>query len=524
MEEKIICSDCGNEITGEVYYNNDGDTICENCRITNYGICEDCGELIPNDDLTYIEDRDCYVCENCLDNGDYFCCEDCGDWYSTDDNYVYVENYGQVCERCYGNGGYGYCEDCGNYYCEDDLHYNENDGCDYCDNCYRDHEESHDHVYGYHEFNNWRLFKGSKEDLPPYYIGKEIELEAKSYTNTQEVLNTMDKYLNAVAMRDGSLSNGVEIVTHPESWKYLQENKEKYKQFFKRIEELNYGDNGGTGLHFHVTRPSEDVISRLIVILESFKDEIKKLSRRNGSFSWCKFITDNGREEIENLKYKSTKYIKDEYIYKRDGDRYMVLNLTNTKTIEFRFFNGANNFEEFWGGLQFIHNLMDVALDETRDINSITWKELIKGKELEAQAIKQNVANIDKRVKDTTSILEKIEEAQKQTKEDIKKTLKNFIKYLTREMEDKRLEVVNKNDVNAIELNINNFMETFSNDLRYLQRLTSVYRNVDNGSINDTKYNINYIKDHYTRNKTGYARYFKQIEKTIKDFESEVLN
>ena len=224
MEEKIICSDCGNEITGEVYYNNDGDTICENCRITNYGICEDCGELIPNDDLTYIEDRDCYVCENCLDNGDYFCCEDCGDWYSTDDNYVYVENYGQVCERCYGNGGYGYCEDCGNYYCEDDLHYNENDGCDYCDNCYRDHEESHDHVYGYHEFNNWRLFKGSKEDLPPYYIGKEIELEAKSYTNTQEVLNTMDKYLNAVAMRDGSLSNGVEIVTHPESWKYLQEN------------------------------------------------------------------------------------------------------------------------------------------------------------------------------------------------------------------------------------------------------------------------------------------------------------
>lgn len=526
MEEKIICSYCGKDINeDENYYTNvDGDIICEDCKDEHYVYCEDCNELIHVDDTTYIEDRDYYVCESCRDNGDYFCCEDCGDWYSNDEA-IYVEGYGDICDGCYSNGYYHCCDDCGSCYHEDDLTYSEDDDCYYCSSCYRDHEEDHNKVYGYHEFNNWKLFTGKDEETPPYYIGKEIELEAKEDGNLQEVLNTMDKYLNAVAMRDGSLNyGGVEIVTHPESWKYLQENKEKYKQFFKKIEELNYGDNGNTGLHFHVTRPSEDVISRLIVILESFKDEIKKLSRRGNNFHWSKFITDNGGDDIDNLKYKSTKYIKDEYIYKRDGDRYVALNLTNTKTIEFRFFNGANNFEEFWGALQFIHNLMDVALNENRDINTITWKELIKGKELETQAIKQNVANVEKHVKDTTEILERIEEVQKQTKENIKKTLKNFIKYLTREMEDKKLEIVNKNDINVIENNINNFMETFSNDLRYLQRLTSIYRNVDHDTINNTKYNINYVKDHYTRNLTGYSRYFKQIEKTIKDFESEVLD
>lgn len=521
MEEKIRCNDCGEEITGEVYYNSNGDAICEMCRINNYGICEDCGELIENEYLTYIEDADCYVCEDCLDN--YTRCEDCGDWYKY--NTYYVEGRGNVCEDCLNNGNYGTCEDCGNTYHLDDLEYHEGDDCYYCGDCYGDHVENHDTVYGYHEFNSWKLFKGNNEKTPPYYIGKEIELEAKNDANLKAVLGTMDKYINAVAMRDGSLSyGGVEIVTHPESWKYLQENKEKYKQFFKHIEELEYGDNGGTGLHFHVTRPNEDVISRIIVILESFKDEIKKLSRRGGDFHWSRFITDNGRDEMDNLKFKSTKYIKDEYINKRDGDRYVALNLTNKKTIEFRFFNGANNFEEFWGALQFIHNLMDVALNETRGINTISWGELIKGKELEAQAIKQGVSNVDKHVKDTTEILERIEEAQKKTREEIKKTLKNFIKYLSKEMQDKKLEIVNKDDVNTIELNINNFMETFSNDLRYLQRLTSVYRNVDNDTINGTKYNINYIKDHYTRNKNGYARYFKQIEKSINDFESEVLN
>lgn len=512
-KEKIICRDCGREIAPDELDSCtliDGEYICEECFNENYFYCEDCGKIEFQEYGTWIEDKQIMVCSNCVNNYTY--CEDCGKYYSSDTCMSYIENYGYVCEHCYNYGDYGYCDNCGYYFRYDELHYSERQDRYYCDDCY-DYDD--DLLYEYHEFNDWYLFRDKDETEPPYYIGKEIELEPKNCDDLQEVLNAKDRYLNAVGMHDGSLNRGgVEIVTHPESWKYLQSKKQDYKNFFDEMEHLGYGDAGNTGLHFHITRPSDDIISRIIVILESFKDEIKKLSRRNGDFGWSKFLTDT--TDLEKYKYQSTKYIKEKYV-KEYHDRYLALNLQNTRTIEFRFFNGANNFEEFWGALQFIHNIMEIALDETKDINNINWQDLLTGDELIAQAEKQEVLNIDKYAKDTTEIVDKIEKAKEETKETIKRTLRNFIKYLTREIESNKVSIFEKDDITKIKDNGKAFIEKLTNEISYLSTITRLYENVQVSSLNRVKDTIDYVKFDYDEKTKTYSRYFKQIDDKFKE-------
>ena len=515
--EKIICYDCGKVIENEDYEIVDGEYICKECIENTYVQCYDCDNYVKLEDAYYIEDEDYYVCEDCV--GSYERCEDCGNYVK---DYWYIENFGYVCNSCFDNGGYYRCDHCDNYFCEDDIHYNEHDDSYYCDSCYEDIDEDA-LLYGYHDFCDWHLYKGQNEEKPKYYIGKEIELEPKNNSNLKSVIESMNSYLNAVGMHDGSLDYGsVEVVTHPESWQYLQEKKDNYKKFFEEINRLGYGDNGNAGLHFHVTRPNENVISRIIVILESFKDEIKKLSRRGGDWQWSKFITDinPSEDKKEKIKYQSTKYIKEKYL-NQYHDRYVALNLNNSNTIEFRFFNGANNFEEYWSALQFIHNIMEVALNEERDLNTITWKELLIGEELQEQAKKFDLLDINKNVKDTTEILDKIEKVKEETKKKIKNTLKNFIKYMSKEMENKRLEIINRNDISEITRSGRRFINSLSNDLEYLECVTSVYTYIDEDGLNTTKRRMENLKREYNRKE--HERYYKQIEKTINDYENEVI-
>lgn len=288
--EKIVCSKCGQVIDYDDYKISEGEYVCQDCFDEYYFYCDDCGKVEERDNSYYVEDEDKLVCDECIQN--YCLCEDCGNYFR---DTIYVNGVGEVCRNCFDRGNYGYCEGCDECYHYDDLHYSERNDCYYCDSCYDDYGyDDDDLLYEYHAFNDWQLYKAPNEENVPYYIGKEIELEPKGYSDLESVISTMNEYIHAVGMHDGSLnSGGVEVVTHPESWLYLQSMKENYRKFFEEMESLRYGDDGNTGLHFHVTRPNDNVISRVIVLLESFKDEIKKLSRRNGDFHWAHFFSDN---------------------------------------------------------------------------------------------------------------------------------------------------------------------------------------------------------------------------------------
>ena len=538
-EERRTCIECGEELHGEIgedFYEVDGEYYCQDCFFDNYIICEDCGEIVSKDESYYIDDGDYDVCQHCYYNN-YTQCYCCNATINNDNAY-YVEDgeYGgdyYICENCRYNGDYETCEDCGDLYHVDNLQRCE-DGW-YCNNCREDNEERENYydnrVYSYHTFRNWQLYKSESERNARnvFYIGTEIELEPKGTARISKVIDAMEKYLNAVAMSDGSLnSGGVEIITHAETFKYRQEHKESYRQFFNNVEELEYGNNGHTGLHFHITRPNNEIISRIIVILESFKDEIKTLSRRNGDFHWSNFISDTARGgDNQKVKYQSKKWIEEHYLKDSYHDRYSALNLTNRNTIEFRFFKGANNFEEYWGALQFINNIMTLASDTARELETINWKDLIKGKEIEEQAKKLGVYDIDKNVRDTTDIIEKLEMTLKKSKEEIKCILRNLARYINKEMSEFDLKEIKTSNVDYIDEKINAFMEKFKYKKQYLDKIMRLYNYlVDETNTLEMENIKRYWEDTkmtFPVNTERYSRYNKLIEKVIKNYESEVM-
>lgn len=514
-EKLFTCDCCGNTLSIDELEVEDGNfQLCKSCYEDNYFYCDDCGQLRHIDEMTYINENGHNVCESCLDN--YYYCEGCNE-YVTNATYISDRDC-YYCEDCFDNNDCFYCYECGDYYSGDS--YGGSDGYDnYCDNCYCDSGE----LLSYHSFNDWQPHYATNEIVEnvKYLIGDEKELEPKGSPDVETVISIMNKYIDDVAMEDGSLSfGGAEIISHPRSWEYLQEHKNDYKNFFNEIEDINYGNLGNAGLHFHVTRPNENVITRIIILMESFKDEIKKLSRRRSSqlSMWANFLTDEYSFDNKYKKYQSSKYLKENYLSKERWDfkRRMALNLTNEKTIEFRFFNGVNNFEEYWASLQFIHNLMEISFDETKDINEVKWIDLLQGEELQKQAEKLELLNIDKTAKDTTEIYEKVLVIEETTKNDIKKIINNFIKYVNRELNN--MELNNKyNNFEELISKTRDFSYSINEKYSYIAQLVNIYQSVDTSNIGNTKNKIEFMTKY-----DKYKRYFKQLENTLKNYESEV--
>lgn len=518
MENKKICRDCGcvidqdNEVI-EI----DNEYLCQSCFEENYFECDNCGR-IEHIDYEYTTHNGYPICESCYYDY-FFTCEDCGEIFHNDDSYYIASEDYSVCSNCIDN--YHYCDNCNEWF-SGNYHY-DNDYC-YCDNCY---EEESGGMLDYHEYVDWQFFRTEK-DQPiemngtqyTMYIGSEIEQEPNGSSNVSGVINAINNNVNAVGMYDGSLnSGGVEIITHPQTWNYFQDHKQDYVKLFNELNNLQYKNCGHCGLHFHITRPDQDTIARAIVLLESFKSEIKTLSRRSQERlnQWATFITDNCYEE-DKLKYQSSKFLKEDYIEKYHG-RYMALNLTNSNTIEFRFFGGVNNFEEYWSALQFIVNLMQIALNHDKNLNEVKWKDLLVGQELIEFASKRGLLEIDKSARDTTEILEKLEELRLKTKEDIKKTLKNMIVYVNRQMKNINLNTPTSKDVAKVQKETRELFDKMSKTYETFNYINNLYNSIDNLSASEIKERF----DIYGLHK--YTRYYKQIVKIVEFYknESEVI-
>ena len=346
----------------------DGDLWCEKCIEDNCCIsyCEDCEEWHYDDNMVYIEDIQECVCESCARSGDYFMCHDCGNWYTTD----YANNCHNgdfyVCNRCIDN--YTYVECCDTYIEDDYARYNEEDDCYYCE------EHYNSDIYDYHGFSDWQKQRLENE-IPPYYIGFELEIEnTHRHHDNSELARFVKNNYPVICSRDGSIDFGFEIVSHPLSYNYIVENKDKLKYMLEELSNKGCeSHNPGTcGLHFHVTHPhNDDIIDRIILIMETYKQELISFSRRNSGQieNWCKFLSD--------VKYgedcKSLYFIKKN---KETSNRYMALNLTNYDTIEFRLFRGTLKFDTFMASVELVNNIMTLCSDLSIPVEEITWDRL----------------------------------------------------------------------------------------------------------------------------------------------------
>lgn len=220
---------------------------------------------------------------------------------------------------------------------------------------------------------NFTPYKTEADDEDCTLYGVELETEKASgadYWNNDQTDIIKQAYPCRLA-RDGSLnSDGVEIISEPMSFRYWTSRESVIKNAFKELSHYRIShDSGSCGLHIHVTRPSEEVIDRILFIMEVYKNEFQKFARRRSS--WARWLSE--MEQYEDAdEIKTIKWCHDKKCMAQGHS--CALNLGNRNTIEFRIFKGTLKFETFFASLELVKNLVEACSDLNRPLSKITWK------------------------------------------------------------------------------------------------------------------------------------------------------
>lgn len=353
----------------EVIINNDGDI----------DICDDCGCYFDRAESgAYLDKYERVVCEYCLDN--YCKCENCDDYFTPDDIVTvhtisgYSESWCTCCASCASNEVYR-CNGCGEYF----EGYDALDMNGYCEDCRDDEGDNEDGYLLDYSYKPTPIFLGDADDA--YYCGVELEMD---YGNRKRstIQDISDTSAYIYMKEDGSLNDGIEIVSHPATLEYHVGRMPWQKIMAIALEnDWRSHDTNTCGLHIHVSRKffgdteeKQDLsIAKLILLNNRFWDShITKIARRTES-SYAKrnvcFDSATTKETIRTLCDK----MKNNTL-----SRYQAINLQNRNTVEFRMYKGTLNYNTFIATLQFTKLLCEAAKRiPLREYNTITFDEIL---------------------------------------------------------------------------------------------------------------------------------------------------
>lgn len=259
----------------------------------------------------------------------------------------------------YWHEGYIYCESC-------DVSYNrEQDEED---------EEYYDspltvYDYFFKPLPEFQLAAGEKMVIgQPLPVCLGIELEFEYVGASQDDVYSAIKGLNWLYLkRDGSLSNGLEIVTHPMSFAWLCEHRKDFSRMLNTLRRAGARSHSTRtcGLHVHMSRHgiSNGQLLNMLKVLYENPEKMLKLSRRTRKQidSWARLWVEES-DVGAAIKKK---------IHGLGIVRYEALNLTPNATVEFRLFRGTLMPNTFFGCLEFCMALYLYAKDVPAD--TATW-------------------------------------------------------------------------------------------------------------------------------------------------------
>jgi hypothetical protein len=328
--------------------------------------CSHCGELIEDDDYSIIHDE--IICEDCVSRYCYTC-DHCGElmW----DSNIYGDDNTILCESCYDRF-YTRCEACDKVIPNDES-YEYNDHY-YCSDCYHERYENAP-IKDYNYKPDPTFYGESKR-----YFGVELEIDiaGKDSDYAEELLEIGNEFDEHVYIKsDGSLEDGMEIVTHPMSLDYHK--KFCWYDIMKKAVNLGYRSHQTStcGLHIHVNRDSlgdsyeeqETVISRILYFVEHHWNELLKFSRRT-EYTMNRWAARYGYENTPKAIMDKAK--------KGNLGRYAAVNLCNRNTIEFRLFKGTLKYNTLIAAIELVNKICDIATDMTDDeIQLLSWSEFV---------------------------------------------------------------------------------------------------------------------------------------------------
>ena len=333
-------------------YNNDPILAHRGCIVE----CTKCSLVVERNIVKSIEANQ--YCPRCVEkyieeNGELSECNNCETSVS-ESRAVYSEFLnGMLCPNCNRNRHYA-CENCG----FEGRHFevNNHDCRDYItfENLVSDLVHSYSYIPS-------PIFSG----VDHYYLGVELEIEFKGNIkeDNQKIIDTVSNLYNKLGTRgylkfDGSLEDGIEIVTHPMSLQYHQE-VFPWKDLLLDLQKNKFRswNTDNCGLHVHICKPN------------AYKDEAHRIR-------FMKLIYDNqeqaqliaGRkcEEYASFDDKGSIIAKVKYD-QQDSDRYSAINVENDNTDEIRIFRGSLRPERVLCAIEFVH----ASVEYTRNMRIV---------------------------------------------------------------------------------------------------------------------------------------------------------
>ena len=330
--------------------------------------CSHCGAVIGEDEDYETIDGD-IVCTDCIEQHTTTC-DRCGAIIWTSESFG--DDYTTLCSHCYHNH-YTRCSCCDALIHEDDT--NHLDGYDYCSDCYHDEVDKNRSIHDY-GYKPEPIFYGDSKR----YFGVELEIDGagKDSDNADEILAIANKDDEHIYIKgDGSLDDGMEIVTYPMSLDF-------HKQFcwediMKKAIYLGYRSHQTStcGLHIHVNRSffgdsheeQELVIGHILYFVENHWNELLKFSRRS-EYSINRWAARYGYEKTGKDILEKAK--------KGNFGRYAAVNLMNYATIEFRLFRGTLKYNTLIAALELVDAICDLAMNMSEDeIEKLSWSDFV---------------------------------------------------------------------------------------------------------------------------------------------------
>ena len=331
MQKLYACDHCGEEFPIEETFLVEGDRLCRHCAAGLTALCDECGTRI------YLEH----------DEGDSnrFLCPSCRERYYTRR------------DRC------------------NTLVYNENvyeyDGENLCVDCY-DEVCSEGPIHEY-DYVPDLVFHG--KGLRKFGVELEIDEGGKSRANAKHFLDIANRdAANLYVKSDGSLDDGLELVTHPMSLDYHL-HEMPWAAILDKAKQLDYRSHSTNtcGLHVHISRMAfgctyetqEECIARLVFFVEKFWPELLRFSRRT-----------QGQLNRWAARYGMKLNPKDQMYHAKNScaGRYTAVNLTNADTVEIRLFRGTLKLNTLIATLQLVDHLCEVAVSMSdQELQDMSW-------------------------------------------------------------------------------------------------------------------------------------------------------
>lgn len=335
-------------------------------------ICIHCGESHLLEKCFLVDDNE--ICENCA-NEETILCSRCGEriWQTSNEGNVDTP----LCTSCY-ESYYTTCEQCGGIVHQDETYYlDDREEC-LCHGCYSNMAQKqiiHDYSY-----KPMPIFYG----IDNRYFGVELEIDVGGNLPdyAQKILDILNKEnILAYAKQDSSLNDGFEIVTHPMTLAYHQNNT-PWNAMLSKAASMGYRSHQTTtcGLHIHINRDTfgyseadqDTCIARILYFVEKHWEKLLIYSRRT-------------QQQLERWAarygYKEhPREILDQAKYGYGGGRHSCVNLQNQNTIEFRMFRGTLKYNTLIATLQLVNRVCDVAISlSDAEIKTFSWESFVSG-------------------------------------------------------------------------------------------------------------------------------------------------